>query len=423
MTDAMMSADTDHPVFSLDKGATLVQMPGGSLFVRLDLSGVSDNMAENRSVVFSPDLPEEGQAVLNKGRLDILFRDGRISTIARDIFAYLSGAVLPGPDDGTRAPRGIGELSSNTLWTTTLELASLADSVRGRGRCSQIRTGDSRQNGSVWLTSVSHFFNLDGDGLLHGYDYQANGLAMGTDWTADGRWTLGASFGWIAGKNKMSEGIGTTDQDVTSGALYAEALCFSTERNAMVVSAILGYASASCDGTLRSPDLAENSGKGSWNESSWMIDLRGDWIHAISERTRINIFAGLQYLDSSQDTFTLKGNRYSYDFRDASMSLLRARLGAGIGHVVSLSGKPLTLHAEASVLPDLTRDVPETRVSSNGAIPWIAKGSEPGKVALRLDTAVAYSLNESWSISARYRLESADKSLNQSAGVGACFTF
>ncbi len=423
MTDAMMQADAAHPVLSLGDGASFVQMPGGMLSVRLDLSGVSESLLDVRPVVVSPGLSASGQAVLNEGKLDILFRDGRITTVTRDIFAYLSGAALPDADDGSRAPEGIGEISSNSLWATSLELGSLADSVRGRDGYSSIKTGNARQGSSVWMTTVSRFFNLGDDGALRGYDYQANGVNLGADWDIDGRWSLGAAFGTVTGKNKMSDGLGDTDQDVMSSALYAEALCFSSERNAVVLSAVLGYSTSSSDGVLRSPDLDGDTSKGSWNDSAWMFDVRADWIHAMSDRTQINVFAGFQYVDASQDEFSLKGSRYTYDYSDASMSVLRARLGAGISRVTSLDGKRLTLHAEASILPDIARSVPEAKVSSNGAIPWTAKGSEPGNVALRLEASAAYALAPSWSLTARYRIEAADKSTNQSAGIGACFMF
>ena len=103
--------------------------------------------------------------------------------------------------------------------------------------------------------------------------------------------------------------------------------------------------------------------------------------------------------------------------------MLRARLGAGISHATSLAGKGVTLHAEAAVLPDIARDAPEARVSANGAIPWAATGSEPGNVALRLEVSAACALSPDWTLSARYRIEAADKSTNQSAGIGASFTF
>lgn len=423
MTDAMMQADAVHPVLSLGDGASFVQMPGGLLAMRLDLSGVSESLLDVRPVVVSPGLSASGQAVLDGGKLDILFRDGRITTVTRDIFAYLSGAPLPNPDDGSRAPVGIGEITSNTLWSTTLELGSMADSIRGRDGYSRIRMGDSRRGGSVWMTTVSHFFNLSDDGILHGYDYQAHGLNMGADWNVDGRWSLGASFGTVSGKNKMSGGLGDSDQDVMSGALYADVLCFAKKRDVLILSTVFGYAASSVDGVLQSPDLAGDACKGSWDGSAWMFDMRADWIHAVSERTHVNIFAGFQYIDASQDDFSLKGSRYTYDFRDVSMSVLRARLGAGISHATSLAGKGVTLHAEAAVLPDIARDAPEARVSANGAIPWAATGSEPGNVALRLEVSAACALSPDWTLSARYRIEAADKSTNQSAGIGASFTF
>lgn len=433
MNDDMQKATSKNPVLNLL--GTLSARDGARLNITIDMSRVHESSIDDYySSLFSDNINAISRNVLKDAQVQIVAEDGWVSTLTENQIDYLygnkpllnAGGGTGGEGSGvvSRAPAGIGEVATNTLWTTGMSLMSFADTVREH-EISGLIGKDRRQ--TVWVAALGDFFNLNDDGNHAGYEYTSYGYAMGTDYMISDVTVAGLSFGQTFGKNKTNGGLGDIDQDMSMiGAnlnvnLYTE----ETSGEALDLRWFVGYGNSANKGTIISPDLVDDSFSGKWDTDAWVIDMRGTWSKALNENTSLQLFAGLQmqYLSGSQDHYTMTGTWNSYDYSDAAMTSFRAPIGANLSRVFQLdNGQNLLCHIGASFTPDIHREDPTVKINSKKRA-WEATGSNPGNIFWQINAGAAYRITQDWSIAIGYEYEGAEGMTNNSARISAMYAF
>lgn len=417
MTEAMLGTTTDRPLFSM--GGTLTAE--GAFLITLDMRQTPDWKNRLSYCLFSPDMDAVSRESIEKAQVKLVDENGWLASVTDNVFDRLSGRN-PGGDLVWRAPKGIGEIGLNSLWSTTQSMQMFAGVVRDH-QVSAFVDREGKQN--VWVSALTGLFNLSDDGNHPGYEYTTSGYALGTDFRVNSCWTLGAAFGQAFGKNRMNDGMGRFDQDMLTAGLYSDInFCHDDGTpGEFALNLWLGYGNSANDGNVVSPDLGNDTFQGSWDDTSLMFDIRGVWTKHLSDLTQISLFAGVQYVNTEQSDFTLTGDRNSYAYRDGSMSVLRMPVGVRVEHFIPMGDvQGMTLHASTGVTPDVMRNDPEASVQAVNRM-WTAEGASPGKVSFNVNAGASFRMNGNWSVSAGYGFETSSGFNNHSGRVGATYSF
>lgn len=433
MNDDMQKATAQNPV--LNMLGTLSSRNGARLNITIDMSRVHESPIDDYYCsLFSDNINAISRNVLKDAQVQIVEEDGWVSTLTENQIDYLygnkpllnAGGGIGGEGSGvvSRAPAGIGEVATNTLWTTGMSLMSFADTVREH-ELSGLIGKDRRQ--TVWVAALGDFFSLNDEGNHAGYEYSSYGYAMGTDYMISDVTVAGLSFGQTFGKNKTNGGLGDIDQDMFMIGANLNVNLYTDQANgeALDLRWFAGYGSSSNKGTILSPDLADDAFSGKWDTDAWVIDMRGTWSKALNESTRLQLFAGLQmqYLSGAQDHYTMTGTWNSYEYSDASMTSFRAPIGASLSRVFLLdNGQNLLCHIGASFTPDIHREDPTVKINSKKRA-WEATGSNPGNIFWQINAGAAYQITQDWSVAIGYEYEGAEGMTNNSARISAMYAF
>lgn len=424
-------AHGQQPLVTLQ--GTLSTAGGTGLGVIVDLRSMAKSPSVLQTAFFSDQVDNATRDSLTSSDVRIIDRDGWSMTVTGDHFLFLTGQEgirlkdedpnpNPDPDPGvTRtAPRGVGEVATNSLWNTTQTLAGFADTVRSHTMAVPVgKDGNQR----VWISSLTSFYNLDNDGRKIGCDYQTNGYVVGTDYSLTREWLLGASFGQTFGKTSMNDQFGSYDQDMILAGLYAQGQLHKDKQQALSVQFFAGYANSDNKGSLTSPDLLNSAYHGSWNDNSWTLDARVQWDYQLNSCSTLSLFAGVQYMDTTQDDFDLTTDGHRFRLSDGSLSLVRIPVGASVqGTVYEHNDQKLSLYATAAAITDAGRDEPSVRVHGQENS-WQAEGSNPGSVFLQTGAGVIYGIGDNWTLSAGYQFEAASRFTSHTCRAQVSYSF
>lgn len=426
-------AHGQQPLVTLQ--GTLSTAGGTGLGVIVDLRSMAESPSVLQTAFFSDQVDDATRDSLTSSDVRIIDRDGWSMTVTGDHFLFLTGQEGirlkdedpnpnpdPDPDPGvTRtAPRGVGEVATNSLWNTTQTLAGFADTVRSHTMAVPVgKDGNQR----VWISSLTSFYNLDNDGRKIGCDYRTNGYVVGTDYSLTREWLLGASFGQTFGKTSMNDRFGSYDQDMILAGLYAQGQLHKDKQQALSLQFFAGYANSDNKGSLTSPDLLNSAYHGSWNDNSWTLDARVQWDYQLNCCTTLSLFAGVQYMDTTQDDFDLTTDGHRFRLSDGSLSLVRIPVGASVqGTVYEHNDQKLSLYATAAAITDAGRDEPSVRVHGQENS-WQAEGSNPGSVFLQTGAGVIYGIGANWTLSAGYQFEAASRFTSHTCRAQVSYSF
>lgn len=424
MTDSMASATEENPVWTFTEGSSLAAFAGSLEFV-LDVSRLSIPYEELRPFIFS----HEGQAqelmdsVNGAKSVRLVDADGWSYSVDGSFFDYLSGqngALLPPGEEPRdwRAPAGVGSVQGNSQWTALRSLRSFAAAAGTRE--GQRLKPDGKT--AFWITATGDYFTQASQAAAQGYRFRSQGYSCGGTYDLSPVWTLGAAFGQSFGKNDINEDMGSFDQDAVMALLQLSRSMKLGAQDFFHLTLQGGYGSARSKGGFTSPDLAGDRLSGSWKDRTCLLDLQGSWTRELNRKTRLGLYSGLQYAESSQNASSLQGERYAYRLEDSRMNVLRGRLGVEFHRSGSALGRAALGYVRTGMAHDLDRRTPHVTVHGVSRS-WTASGSKPGRTVLQTSAGFQINISGNWNAGLDYSLEAGNGHLDQSGRIGVMLEF
>lgn len=252
----------------------------------------------------------------------------------------------------------------------------------------------------AWVSGLYSHLTVDDDGTRSGADSDTLGAAVGIETMLGSRSCVGLAVGMTSTDVSVSGIADKMEQDGIYFGVYGATVL----RQLSATSGLTLSWSAAYGSVESTPSGATSSIK--WQQDSFQLNGRIDWSNTISDRTTVNVFAGLEYFMTTSDTVA--------GIDSGEIRNLRAELGAGITRRYASS----VLYAEARLLGDIMRDDPMPSI--NG---WSEEGANPGTVGAGFRVGAAYDVNRFWSIGANGNVEIMGGTTNIGANVGASFKF
>lgn len=432
MNDEMAAATENNPVWSFKNGSSIKAGLGAIDFV-LDISGIRIRPEELHPYIFSHfgQEPELIGSVVSAKSVRLIDSDGWTYKIEGNYFDYLSGQYSINPEgegngDGGgakpntpewKAPGGVGGDQANTLGSSGRSLWSFADNARNQGRMRFRGVPEA----AIWISGLGDYYSQKNQIGADGYSYRSLGSSMGGEYAFASRWSAGFAIGESWGKQEVNMNRGKIDQQVSMGLFYANRMIELDQANRMDIGVQAGYAQAGNKGEVQSNDLNDRLA-GQWTDHAWMLDMKVNWMHTLTQKFMLETYGGLQYSDISQNDFTLKGEQYNYRVKDGSMNSLRVSMGSGVRYHSNPNGRGTLLYARCGVIQEALREAPHVTVQGNIRT-WRAEGCKPGRIALHVATGGRMSLTDDLSLGGDYSLESAENTLIQSGRVSLIYEF
>lgn len=311
--------------------------------------------------------------------------------VGRDPLADVLGAAAWGVQKSSQAFTGTlwgGRTNAVVLNTCT----STSSDEKGNVVSTTLPTGRT----IAWGTAYGQFSEIDSCCDAAGADYNIYGAAIGAEHQfASGR-SVGAALGYDWGKVSPFHAA-SFDQESKHAAIYGRAGQWKLgTQGALAVD--LSAAVGQTESELPVGDVEQDS---------LQLDARVSYIYALTDKTSISAFAGLQYYAQSDDS--------TANVEVGSAQYLRSLAGVGINHAVTAQ---TTVFAEASVYNDAMRHNPEVMV--DGFTYGVAN---PGRLGGSITAGAAYELNANWTLRGSYRFDAAKHSTEHSVNAGAVYKF
>lgn len=288
------------------------------------------------------------------------------------------------------------DLLVQSNWGMFASSHAFSDAMQGQRSAS----GVVGSNGvMVWASALYNHVSVNDDGSKNGSDSDTMGAAVGVETMLGSRSCIGLAVGVTSTDISVGNIADKMEQDGTYIGLYGATVLTSNEISGLTLSWSAAY------GAVDSSPSGAASGI-EWQQDSFQLNGRLDWSRSISDRTTVNVFAGLEYFMTTADEVAGADS--------GEISNLRAELGAGITRRYTSS----VLYAEARLLGDIMRDDPTPTI--NG---WSEEGANPGTVGAGFRVGAAYDINEYWSISANASVEIMGDATSAGANVGASLKF
>lgn len=357
-------------------------MTAGSSFILFnteqDLTGANVNISGTEAEITT----ENGQTVITL--LEDLF-------VGRDPLADVLGAAAWGVQKSSQAFTG-------TLWggRTNAVVLNTCTSTSSDEKGNVVSTTQPTGRTIAWGTAYGQFSEIDSCCDAAGADYNIYGAAIGAEHQfASGR-SIGAALGYDWGKVSPFHAA-SFDQESKHAAIYGRAGQWKLgTQGALAVD--LSAAVGQTESELPVGDVEQDS---------LQLDARVSYIYALTDKTSISAFAGLQYYAQSDDS--------TANVEVGSAQYLRSLAGVGINHAVTAQ---TTVFAEASVYNDAMRHNPEVMV--DGFTYGVAN---PGRLGGSITAGAAYELNANWTLRGSYSFDAAKHSTEHSVNAGAVYKF
>lgn len=288
------------------------------------------------------------------------------------------------------------DLLVQSNWGMFASSHAFSDAMQGQRSAS----GVVGSNGvMVWASALYNHMSVNDDGSKNGSDSDTMGAAVGVETMLGSRSCIGLAVGVTSTDISVGNIADEMEQDGTYIGIYGATVLSSNEISGLTLSWSAAY------GAVDSSPSAAASGI-EWQQDSFQLNGRLDWSRSISDRTTVNVFAGLEYFMTTADEVA--------GVDSGEISNLRAELGAGITRRYASS----VLYAEARLLGDIVRDDPTPTI--NG---WSEEGANPGTVGAGFRVGAAFDINEYWSIGANGSVEIMGDATSAGANVGASLKF
>lgn len=271
-----------------------------------------------------------------------------------------------------------------------------------------------------WAQGLGDFSSQRSRGGLDGYDYDGGGYSVGIDRRLGKEWIAGIAYGQLFGKSKSRDYYSSNKQQSIMGMVYGAWHKQLAERHALTVAASVTYGNT--DNDLTTPQWDGKRSSGDWHHDTFVYQLRTTWHVSMGKGYTLTPFAGLEYTDTTQDSFTERGDR-TRRFDKGHYRNLAASLGVGIGKTWTLQNGMLWSHGiELSYVPDLYRHNAEARAELSG-YHWHVNGVKPARNAVRAGYQTRLVLSESWQVYGGYALEGRSDSAWHQVNLGASYSF
>lgn len=385
--------------------------PDDNYVVTFNINGASNMKAGQRFILFNKEL-QMGDGNTNQRAtttpaltINIIGTDAELTivdgqtviTLLEDIFvgrdplADVLGAAAWGVQKSSQAFTGTlwgGRTNAVVLNTCT----STSSDEKGNVVSTTLPTGRT----IAWGTAYGQFSEIDSCCDAAGADYNIYGAAIGAEHQfASGR-SIGAALGYDWGKVSPFHAA-SFDQESKHAAIYGRAGQWKLgTQGALAVD--LSAAVGQTESELPVGDVEQDS---------LQLDARVSYIYALTDKTSISAFAGLQYYAQSDDS--------TANVEVGSAQYLRSLAGVGINHAVTAQ---TTVFAEASVYNDAMRHNPEVMV--DGFTYGVAN---PGRLGGSITAGAAYELNANWTLRGSYSFDAAKHSTEHSVNAGAVYKF
>ncbi len=279
-----------------------------------------------------------------------------------------------------------------STWGTAGASRAFGDTIAARGTHA---TEFANGKGAAWVSTMGGNSRLSSEAGHAGADYTLTGAAFGMEARLSEKSTVGLAIGNSWGKVSTFSAF-PVDADSTHQGIYGKHLLGS--------STTLSWMAAH----TRTESDAKLAGMAcDWTQDALQLDARVDKLFAISDRTTVNAFGGLQYL--ATDSGECNG------IKSGSLQNLRAEIGVGATH--RFTGDTMA-YGELSFIGDVVRNNPTADLGG-----LRSHGTNPGRAGMNLSVGASHRLNDDWSVNATYNLELMQNITSHGLNVGATYSF
>ena len=386
----------------------IIKSNGCTLTVTGSLTLTTDTMLQLEAGQYTDGdiLMEAGSLTGDFGKLVLNYDDGNPDTEYALVLKETDGKVQVMLDldkvyehtDGkwTISNGDLRDLLVQSNWGMFASSHAFSDAMQGQRSASGVV---GSKGVMVWASALYNHMSVNDDGTKNGGDTDTMGAAVGIETMIGSRSCIGLAVGVTSSDISVGNIADEMEQDGTYIGLYGATVLSSNEISGLTLSWSAAYGAVDS-----SPSGAASSIE--WQQDSFQLNGRLDWSRSISDRTTVNVFAGLEYFMTTSDEVA--------GVDSGEISNLRAELGAGITRRYASS----VLYAEARLLGDIMRDDPTPTI--NG---WSEEGANPGTVGAGFRVGAAYDINEFWSIGANAGVEIMGDATSAGANVGASLKF
>ena len=279
-----------------------------------------------------------------------------------------------------------------STWGTVNASRAFGDTIAARGAHATLL---AEGKGAAWLSTMGGSSRISTDGDRNGADFTLSGAAFGVEGRVTEKSTLGVAIGNSWGKVSTFSAF-PVDQDSMHIGIYGN----HTLTESLTLSWMATHTRTESELNLLGLPYE-------WAQDALQLDARLTWATAISDKTTLSVFGGLQYLatDSGESNGLSTG----------SVQNLRGELGIGASHKCSDS---TLVFGELSFVGDMVRNNPTADLGG-----MRLRGSNPGRAGINLSVGAAHRLSDDWSLNASYSFELMQNVTSHSLNVGASYSF
>lgn len=312
-----------------------------------------------------------------------------------------------------------GARFANSLWTSGA--AVLSFSAEMQNQMQHAIEGKT----SMWLASMNDVIKASSQGGVAGYDYDAQGYAVGALRALPHGHVLGLAFCSFYGKHKpqelLEEGAsGKIKQDSFMLGIHAKtSLSKQNEPYQFSLDISFAYADVSNDS---SRSLGSRDVEAKWSDSIYSAGLQMNFLQMIEERTSLNLFMGLDTVYGTQESISEDVGQI-LNYQNGAYCNTRVKLGCGITHRIEFAnGMALTPRFNVSYAYDLLRVAPHVDVQELFGESRVS-GLSPRKSSIMCSPSLIWQMNSSWSLMGVYtlRIREGMQEHNMNASVSYAF--
>ena len=308
------------------------------------------------------------------------------------------------PEDLLTAPKPVAAAAVDPLlrkaadtlvqstWGTVNASRAFGDTIAARGAHATLL---AEGRGAAWLSTMGGSSRISSDGERNGADFTLSGAAFGVEGRVTEKSTLGVAIGNSWGKVSTFSAF-PVDQDSMHIGIYGN----HTLTESLTLSWMATHTRTESELNLLGLPYE-------WAQDALQLDARLTWATAISDKTTLRVFGGLQYLATDSGE--------SNGLKTGSVQNLRGELGIGASHKCSDS---TLVFGELSFVGDMVRNNPTADLGG-----MRLRGSNPGRAGINLSVGAAHRLSDDWSLNASYSFELMQNVTSHSLNVGASYSF
>ncbi len=279
-----------------------------------------------------------------------------------------------------------------STWGTVNASRAFGDTIAARGAHATLL---AEGKGAAWLSTMGGSSRISTDGERNGADFTLSGAAFGVEGRVTEKSTLGVAIGNSWGKVSTFSAF-PVDQDSMHIGIYGN----HTLTESLTLSWMATHTRTESELNLLGLPYE-------WAQDALQLDARLTWATAISDKTTLSVFGGLQYLATDSGE--------SNGLKTGSVQNLRGELGIGASHKCSDS---TLVFGELSFVGDMVRNNPTADLGG-----MRLRGSNPGRAGINLSVGAVHCLSDDWSLNASYSFELMQNVIGHSLNVGASYSF